>query len=88
VLVPSAKPEVEPANVVTTPAGVILRIRLLNVSATYTLPCASVARPSGLLNIALAPVPSVEPALEVPAKVVTTPPGVIFLIRLLLVSAT
>ena len=36
-----------PANVVTTPADVIFRMRWLLVSATYTVPLASTATPYG-----------------------------------------
>src|SRR5204863_7843341 len=56
--------------VLTTPAGVIFRMRLLPQSATYTLPAASTAKPLGLLNWAAAPVPSLYP-LSLPARVVT-----------------
>ena len=37
----------KPAMVVTTPVGVILRIVLSSVSATYTLPDVSTATPAG-----------------------------------------
>ena len=53
----------QPASVVTTPAGVILRIVLLPVSATYTLPALSTATPSGWANRAALPVPSALPEL-------------------------
>src|SRR5512142_1361652 len=48
---PSAAPtEPEPANVVTTPAGVILRILLLKLSTTYRFPELSDVIPKGMLN--------------------------------------
>ena len=68
--VPSAKPALPPASVVTTPAGVIFRIRLLPESATVTLPAASTAAANGLPNCAAVPVPSMKPA-SLPASVVT-----------------
>ena len=79
--VPSAEPNTpEPANVVTTPAGVILRTSKLAHSVTYKLPAASIAMPSGQLNRASNGfVEFVLPETpEAPAKVVTTPAGVIF----------
>src|SRR6476660_3485289 len=78
--VPSVLPVLPavPARVVTTPAGVILRMVALVWSATYTVPAASTATPTGVLNRAAAPVPSVLPVLPaVPARVVTTPADVI-----------
>jgi hypothetical protein len=60
-----------PANVLTTPAGVILRIVLLYKSATYTFPEASLATAIGVLNAAAVPVPLILPATPLPAKVVT-----------------
>ena len=48
----------------------------------------SSATPVGKLKEAAVPVPSAEPELPLPAKVVTTPAGVIFLMRLLSPSAT
>ena len=74
--------EPEPASVVTTPAAVIFRIVLERLSATYTVPSAPTATPSGLLNVAAAPVPSALPAAPEPASVVTTPAAVIFRILL------
>ncbi len=50
-----------PAIVETAAAGVILRIVLLAVSATYKLPMESKASPLGVLNCALVPVPSLVP---------------------------
>jgi hypothetical protein len=82
--VPSADPsELLPANVVTTPDGVILRILKLAKSATYRFPAESSATPKGLLKLALVPVPLVDPD-ELPANVVTTPADVILRIRWLL----
>ena len=87
--VPLALPETPlPAKVVTTPAGVIIRIRSLPLSATYTFPAASVPNPKGSLNEAAVPVPLVLPAIPLPAKVLTTPAGVIIRIKLLPKSAT
>jgi hypothetical protein len=77
-----------PAIVVTTPPGVTLRMRLLLESATITLPLASTATPEGLKNRALAPVASKNPAVDCPARVVTTPPGVTLRMRWFWVSAT
>ena len=77
-----------PASVVTTPADVTFRMRLLLWSATKIFPLASTVTPVGALNCAAAPVPSANPAVPLPASVVTTPPGVIFLMRLLISSAT
>ena len=87
-----------PASVVTvtTPWTVTnLRMRLLVVSATYTLPEVSrlTVTPLGSLNIALVPVPSKNPELPFPAKVFTTIPtpvlpDEILRMRLFRVSAT
>src|SRR4051812_28176972 len=86
---PSRYPAVPvPPTVVTTPADVTLRMRLLLVSATYTLPAASTLTPDGLLNLALDPVASVNPAVPEPASNVTTAPDVTLRIRWLFVSAT
>src|SRR6266568_4468174 len=89
--VPSALPKrpAEPANVVTFAAGVILRMVLLLVSATKMLPTLSMATATGLLKRAALPVPLALPGLPAkPAKVVTTPAGVILRMVLLTVSAT
>ena len=61
--VPSALPNTfaVPASVVTAPAAVILRIVLLPVSATYTLPAPSTATPNGRWKVAAVPVPSALP---------------------------
>ena len=65
-----------PASVVTTPAAVIVRIVFLP-SATYTVPPLSTAIPSGKLNRAALPVPSLLPGLFArPANVVTSPAAV------------
>ena len=63
-------------------------MRWLLVSATYTFPAESTATPRGALNEATVLLPVANPADPLPANVVTTPPGVIFLMRWLLVSAT
>ena len=77
-----------PASVVTTPAGVIVRI-LPTPSATYTVPTLSTAIPWGELNRAALPVPSVPPAVFArPANVVTLPTGVTLRIVWLVRSAT
>src|SRR5207249_451929 len=77
------------AKVVTTPAGVIVRIALFPLSPTRMLPAASTARPLGPLNRAALPVPSVLPKVPAkPASVVTTLAGVILRIELLKKSAT
>ena len=53
------------------------------------MPLLSTAIPVGPPKEAAVPVPSAEPETPtVPAKVVTTPAGVIFLMRLLAKSAT
>src|SRR5678815_2822562 len=77
---PSALPMFgRPASVVTTAAGVILRIALLPASATKRLPDTSSATPVGLLKRAAEPVPLAEPAIGAsPATVVTAAPDVIF----------
>src|SRR6478609_9888666 len=78
-----------PASVVTSPAGVILRITALSSSATYTLPALSTATPFGKLNRAALPEPSVLPKVSAwPARVVTVPSLVILRMVLLPVSAT
>jgi len=77
---------VPPARVVTAPAGVTTRTRLLLRSATHTLPvAASSARPHGRLNCADVPTPSAVPEFcggmpgmpptdaAPPASVVTAP---------------
>src|SRR3954447_25144065 len=69
-LIMPAKPS--PANVVTTPAGVILRMRLFAPSARYMLPELSKSKPLGPLNLALVPVASTQPLVD-PANVETTP---------------
>jgi hypothetical protein len=50
---------------------VILRIKLLYKSATYTFPTASLATPIGVLKEAAVPEPLVVPAAPLPANVVT-----------------
>ena len=78
-----------PATVVTTPPAVILRIVWLPASQTKTLPEASTASPAGALKRAALPVASVAPVIPaLPARVVTTPAGVILRIVWLPVSAT
>ena len=71
----------EPASVLTTPAAVIFRIVLLNVSATYTVPVLSTATPCAKENCATSPGPSPLPQGEspsiLPANLVTTPAGVL-----------
>jgi hypothetical protein len=76
-----------PASVVTTPPGVTLRIRLLSLSATITLPLASMATPVGYEKEASVPAPSAKKPY-IPASVVTTLPGVTLRMRKLYWSAT
>ena len=70
----------EPANVDTTPLGVTFLILWLKVSATKTFPELSTASPFGAEKLTDVPVPSVLPEDPPPAKVVTTPPELTFLI--------
>ena len=72
---PSPTEFVVPANVVTVPPRANRRMRLLSRSATYTLPEASRATATGLLNLAaVAAEPSpLKPATPVPAMVAITP---------------
>ena len=77
--IPSADPTAPalPAIVVTKPAGVSLRIVSLPRSATYRLPLPSTAMADGRRNEAAAPLPSADPTTPaLPARVVTTPAGV------------
>ena len=72
---PSAEPAVPvPANVVKTPAAVILKTLLLLASVTYTLPLPSATTPQGLLKYG--------------ESVDTRPPDVIFRILPFPLSAT
>jgi hypothetical protein len=57
-----------------------LRIRWLLESATYTFPAESTATPLGEVKLVFVPVPLADPG-ELPAKVVTTPSGVILRMR-------
>ena len=82
---PSAPPAAPvPASVVTAPPGEILRMRLLPVCATITLPLQSTATPVGEEIAAPAPVPSANDCEPSPASVATTPPGEILRTRWLL----
>jgi len=68
---PSLKPAApEPANTVTSPAGVTERMTQFSESATNTTPAASVARPWGELNFALVPTPFTKPCvcIALPAR--------------------
>ena len=94
---PSAKlPEpAVPARVVTAPVAITTRRKVwLRVSATSRVvpgvePVLSIARPSGPLKVAVAPVPSAAPAVAAPARVETSPVASTTLrMRLLLLSAT
>ena len=68
---PSFEPIVSPANVVTTPFGVIKRILALPASETYAFPNVSTAIPRITLNIAFVPTPFAKPRVLVPpARVV------------------
>ncbi len=81
--------EERPAKVVTTPRGVIMRIRLLTVSVTKRLPEVDAKeRWCGLLKLAEVPVPSAHAKLPLPAKVDTVPLGRMSLMRLLPLSPT
>ena len=87
--VPSAKSGSPfPASVDTIPPGVTLRMRWPPVSPTKTLPLESTATPRGRQNEAAVPAPSANAPGPPPASVLTTPPGVTFLMRLLNMSAT
>ena len=70
-----------PARVVTVPRGVILRMRLLPESATYTTPAESTARPEGERKLAKVPCPSAQVATPLPANVLVAPAGVSLLMR-------
>ena len=75
---------VTPTFVVTIPAAVIMRRVPLSPSATYRLPASSTARSQGELKLAAAPRPSALPLVPaVPARVLTTPDGVILRMVLL-----
>ena len=64
-----------PASVLTRPAEVTSRTRLLKKSATNTLPEAETASPRGELKLLAAPTPSAKPATPLPASVDTAPLG-------------
>lgn len=70
-----------PAAVVTAPVELTMRMRLLLVSATYSVPEESIARPKGVLKAAAVPWPSVQAAEPLPASVVTAPEAVILRMR-------
>src|SRR5207237_7178651 len=78
-----------PATVVIVPFGEPFRTRLLPLSAMYTLPALSTARPVGKLRSATVAGPPSPPyaARPLPAKVTMLPPWSISLTRLLFVSA-
>ena len=87
--IPSVTPEAPfPANVVTIPEGRTSLTRKLSLSPTYAFPALSRAMPAGPLNEAAVPRPSALEALPLPARVVTTPPGLILRTLRLLKSAT
>ena len=77
-----------PASVVTTPLGLMRRMRRFPPSATRTFPEASMATERGLLNAAVPLLASVQAADPDPAKVVTTPARVTLRIKLLYMSGT
>ena len=77
-----------PANVVTVPAGEILRILLFRESATYMLRSGPSVTPIGSKKEAETPNPFARAGLPEPATVETTPPGVMRLMRWFCVSAT
>ena len=67
-----------PAQVLTTPAGVILRIVQLPPSTTYSSPPLPTATPRGARNRAAPRTPSSLPNIPArPASVLTTPSGVV-----------
>jgi hypothetical protein len=70
-----------PATVVTSPRGVIMRIRLLEVSATRRLSLSAMERWRGPLNAAEVPPPSAHVPLPLPARVDTVPSGRMSLMR-------
>src|ERR1700733_12554093 len=66
-----------PAMVLITPAGVTMRMRLLEVSAMYQLPLESTAIPEGEYNCAAVAGPPSPPkfgAVPLPAMVTGAPP--------------
>lgn len=81
-------PRCRPRRRIPDKQAVICRIVSLRVSATYTSPALSAASPKGRQNCALEAAPSVDPHTSVPARVVTTPVGVISRMTLLKLSAT
>ena len=70
------------------PAGVMARIRLLTESVTYTVQLLETATAEGYKKLALVPRPSLKLADPEPARVDTTPAGVMARIRLLTESVT
>jgi hypothetical protein len=70
---PSRKPAVPvPARVATVPSGATVRTRWLVVSPTYTMEVMEfTATPLGELNMAAKRLPSANPAVPLPAYVVT-----------------
>src|SRR4029077_6519923 len=73
---PSTRPVAPlPANIVTFPEVSIFRITLLPYSTTYIFPKLSVAVLMGPLNWALVRYPLTNPAVPVPANVVTFEPS-------------
>ena len=79
---PFKYPEAPPARVVTTPRGVMTRRRSLALSATKRLPLGAKATLLGAAKSAVMPTPSAQAGAPLPAKVVTTVAGVIFLMKL------
>lgn len=73
--VPSTKPAVLPARVVTAPAGkVTVRSLWPFISETYTMPVLGLtAMPLGLFKLAEAPIPSLDDAPPFPASRLTFP---------------
>ena len=86
---PSEKPEEVPAIVVTWPLAVAtFRILWLALSATYrSLLSELIVRPHGWLKAALLAPPLENPALPLPASVVTAPVDVATL-RILLLNSS
>ena len=76
------------STVLVSSPTVILRILLLERSATYTVPSPPTATAKGALKLAAVPVPSALPAVPEPASVATIPAAVTVRILWLPRSAT
>ena len=87
---PSAQADVPfPASTLVAPvAATTALILLFELSATYTNPLALQAKPAGYAKAAAAPTPSAKEKEPLPARVLTTPAGVILRTLLLPRSPT